>query len=140
MAFQLAIYADELANYPQDVVIDALRCWAESEQWWPAWAPLKALLDDRVKKRRALRQALRDAPREPPPKTNAPVAEEAAESDPDIWFWHIMVPYIRRRLPDPRATALIDAWQRTDPAAVLAVDALNRERKLREVSTRGGTP
>ncbi len=141
LAFQIAIYADDLADYPQDVVVDALRYWAKNEKWWPAWAELKPLLDDRVERRRALIKVLRRVPRSPPPQIDRAREQQEAESDPDIWFWHIMAPYIRRRLPDQRATALITAWQCGDADAIRAVDALNRERKLREAQTsaRGGT-
>ncbi len=53
-----AAYADALAEYPADVVADALRNWAACEKWWPAWAELKDRLDRGVRKRRALRAAL----------------------------------------------------------------------------------
>jgi hypothetical protein len=59
LSFQLAVYAEELAAYPEDAVIDALRYWRAREKWWPAWAELKALLDDRVKRRLSLERVLR---------------------------------------------------------------------------------
>lgn len=57
----LAAYAEYLAEYPADVVVDALRWWARNEKWWPAWAELKELLDRRVRRRKALKLALTDA-------------------------------------------------------------------------------
>ncbi len=59
----------------------------------------------------------------------------ATERDRDVWFWHTMAPYIHDRLPDQQATNLIAAWQIGDEDATRAVDALDRERKLRETST-----
>lgn len=61
LALALAAYAEYLAKYPEDVVVDALRYWARNETWWPSWSELKGLLDYRVKKRRALRDALQRA-------------------------------------------------------------------------------
>ena len=138
LAFQIAIYADDLAEYPQDVVVGALRYWAKNEKWWPAWAELKALLDARVNRRLALIEALRRVPREPPLEIDNAARSNVAETDPDIWFREIMVPYIRRRLPDRQAAALITAWQVGDSDAIVTVDALNRERKLREMGETAG--
>jgi hypothetical protein len=133
LVFQVAVYADELARYPEDVVVDALRYWGSREKWWPAWAELKSLLDDRCERRFALADALRHAPRrawsdEPCKGT------DVEDADPSIWFWQTMVPYIRQRLPDHRATALVAAWQVGEEDAVFAVSALDRERKLREAT------
>ena len=63
----MAAYAEYLAEYPADVVIDALRWWARVEKWWPAWSELKELLDRRVIRRKALRKALLAESRKPYP-------------------------------------------------------------------------
>lgn len=57
---RLVVMADELANYPADVVLDALRYWARTEKFFPAWAELRDLLDRRVQRRKRLRAALQD--------------------------------------------------------------------------------
>ncbi|KKM12092.1 hypothetical protein LCGC14_1720340, partial [marine sediment metagenome] len=59
LAALIAIYAEELAEYPLDVVRDACRTWARREKWFPAWADLRALCEERVMKRRDLLMALR---------------------------------------------------------------------------------
>jgi hypothetical protein len=133
LVFQVAVYADELARYPEDVVVDALRYWGSRQKWWPAWAEMKSLLDDRCERRFALAAALRRVPR--PMPSDAPSKQESVEdADPSVWFWQIMVPYIRHRLPDHRAAALISAWQVGEEDAAVAVSALDRERKLREAT------
>lgn len=54
-----AAYAEELAEYPADIVVSALRHWARTEKWWPSWHELHELLERRFEKRRALQEALR---------------------------------------------------------------------------------
>jgi hypothetical protein len=48
------VYAEELANYPPDVIRAACRGWARREKWWPSWAELKDCLDRAVRRRQAL--------------------------------------------------------------------------------------
>ncbi len=64
----------------------------------------------------------------------AALGVSATERDRDVWFWHTMVPYIHERLPDQRANDLIGLWQIGDEDASRAVDAFDRERKLREAA------
>ena len=129
--FQLAIYAEELAKYPEDAVVDALRHWGRTQKWWPAWAELKELLDDRVKRRNALMEALMRA------RIARPVAIPGAKEEPteardaEMWFWAVMVPYIRNRLPDRWAEETIRGWQADDQDAIELVRALDIERKRR---------
>lgn len=59
---------------------------------------------------------------------------KATERDRDIWFWQTMAPYIQSRLPDHQAKTLIDLWQIGDEDAIRTVDALDRERRMREAS------
>lgn len=59
---------------------------------------------------------------------------KATERDRDIWFWQTMAPYIQSRLPDHQAKTLIDLWQIGDEDATRTVDALDRERRMREAS------
>ena len=56
---QIAIYAEELTEYPIDVVREACRWWAAREKWFPSWAELRAACDERVMKRRAILAGLR---------------------------------------------------------------------------------
>ena len=56
---QIAIYADELSEYPADVVRDVCRWWAAREKWFPTWAELRQACDERVMKRRAILMGLR---------------------------------------------------------------------------------
>lgn len=64
----------------------------------------------------------------------AALGVKATERDRDIWFWQTMAPYIQRRLPDHQAKTLIDLWQIGDEDATRTVDALDRERRVREAS------
>jgi hypothetical protein len=61
LALQLVIYAEDLAAYPEDAVVGALRHWAGRNKWWPSWHELKGLLDERCEHRIALKQALERA-------------------------------------------------------------------------------
>ena len=59
MTFQIALIADELSAYPLDVVRDACRFWADTTIFFPSWAELRHLCEERVLKRRCLLNALR---------------------------------------------------------------------------------
>lgn len=52
-------FAEEMAEYPPDIVRGVIREWGRREKWWPSWAELKERLDRAFKKRRALRDSLR---------------------------------------------------------------------------------
>ena len=56
-----AVFAENLTEYPADVVVWACRKWSRTEKWWPSWAELKDLLDRGVRRRRALLGALSGA-------------------------------------------------------------------------------
>ena len=62
LELQQAVYAEELAEYPADVVLYVLRTQPKISKWWPAWGELAERLDlyakDRMKRRDALRRAL----------------------------------------------------------------------------------
>jgi hypothetical protein len=51
-------YTERLARYPADVVTAACDAWADREQFWPAWAELKAECDKRMRGRLQIRAAL----------------------------------------------------------------------------------
>ena len=54
MVAQIAIFSEELSQYPLDVVRDACRAWARTEKWFPSWAELRERCEERVMKRRAI--------------------------------------------------------------------------------------
>lgn len=58
-AVTVAAYAEELSQYPADIVRAACRSWTRREPWWPSWAELKAELDRLARRRKALFAALR---------------------------------------------------------------------------------
>jgi hypothetical protein len=71
-----AVYAENIADYPSDVVVDALRNWARYERFWPSWAELRKELEALVKRRRSLRATL--ARRSP--QSRDPVSPETEET------------------------------------------------------------
>jgi hypothetical protein len=66
--FQRAIYAQELREFPADVVVEACRNWSRREKWWPAVAEILAECQKLVRWRRRTRDALR-APFYPLPES-----------------------------------------------------------------------
>lgn len=54
-------YAEELAEFPSDVIVEACRRWADGNRWWPAWADLKRECDRLSAKRLAEHRALKEA-------------------------------------------------------------------------------
>ena len=56
---QIAIYAEELTEYPIDVVRESCRWWAAREKWFPSWTELRDACEERVMKRRAILTGLR---------------------------------------------------------------------------------
>lgn len=57
----LAIYAEEMAPYPADVVRHILKTQPSMSMWWPAWAELKDRLELHTRKRRKLLEAMTTA-------------------------------------------------------------------------------
>jgi hypothetical protein len=55
----LTILTEEIAGYPEDIIVDACRRWARRETFWPSLAELRAELDRVANRRRLLRDALR---------------------------------------------------------------------------------
>lgn len=41
LRMMLAVFADELAEFPEDVVATAFRNWARREKWWPSLAEIR---------------------------------------------------------------------------------------------------
>jgi len=58
---QMAAYADELGQYPADVVRHVLRTQPGLSKFWPAWAELHARLEPLARPRRLLCATIRDA-------------------------------------------------------------------------------
>ncbi len=76
LTLQIAVMAEELSAYPLDAVRDACRVWPRGHKFFPTWAELRELCEERVLFRRALARALRrhldtlkerDASEEAPP-------------------------------------------------------------------------
>ena len=63
LTLKLAAYAEELSEFPIEVVRSACRGLAKREKWFPSWSELKADCDWRYAKARALRDALAKAAR-----------------------------------------------------------------------------
>jgi len=58
MKMLLATYADELKQYPADVVQKVLSTQHQHSKWWPTWMELQERLNLYTADRRALRKAL----------------------------------------------------------------------------------
>lgn len=72
-AMQAMLYAEMLAEYPEDIVVRVCRDWPKSPkgEFWPAWAELGRPADRLLKERRDLADALARGPakpREPDPE------------------------------------------------------------------------
>ncbi len=80
LSIQIAVYAEELSQFPIDVVRDACAYWARNEKWFPSWTELRAECEERVSKRRAFLMGLRryfaSAAACDPPKPNGRVPAE----------------------------------------------------------------
>ena len=59
-AFGAEVLVNDLCDYPVDVVKAACDAWIDTPdgKWFPAWADLKALCEERVAPRRKLEKAL----------------------------------------------------------------------------------
>lgn len=57
--FLLACYAEDMRQYPADIVREGCRKWARTEKFFPAWSELKEILDRLSRNRFALYHALR---------------------------------------------------------------------------------
>ena len=58
IAFQFGVMAEELAEYPADVVRDSCRFYAKRNTWFPSWHELRELCEERFLKRECLLRAL----------------------------------------------------------------------------------
>jgi hypothetical protein len=54
MEFILRVYAEDMREYPADVIREACRKWSRTEKFFPAWSELKEILDRLAAKRRRL--------------------------------------------------------------------------------------
>lgn len=69
----LAIYADEMANYPADVIRYVIKTQPKIIPWWPAWSELSERLDLYTRKRQRLLDAIEKAIRTPIEPQNPPI-------------------------------------------------------------------
>lgn len=51
----LAVMAEELAEFPADVIRAELRAWARHEKWWPTLSELRARCQRAMRLRKSLR-------------------------------------------------------------------------------------
>lgn len=61
IAFQIAVYAEDLQEWPADVARKVLREWANTHPFWPTWADLVGVLEPVMRKRQALLDVLDEA-------------------------------------------------------------------------------
>lgn len=54
---QIALYMERLSGYPADAVLHACRSWADGNVFWPSWAELRELLEERVAERQKMLRA-----------------------------------------------------------------------------------
>lgn len=59
MEFLLRVYAEDMREYPADIVKAACRRWARINKFFPAWAELKGEMDYLARNRKALLRVLR---------------------------------------------------------------------------------
>lgn len=67
---QIAIYSEELGDYPIDVVRGACRDWAEHEKWFPSWSELRAPCELAVRWRRDVLRVLQEVGAAEEPRQN----------------------------------------------------------------------
>ncbi len=108
LILQIGAMTEELYAYPLDVVRDACRAWARSTKFFPTWAELRQLCEERVLFRRALARELRRhldaiekrdlAQESPPAKAPAAVAvwRDNREQLEALAAW----PILQRCIPD----------------------------------------
>lgn len=78
LALTFAVYAEELADYPEDIVVTVCRGWIKrGGKFWPALAELTEPADRLVTERRALADALARGPRRLMPNPEAAKIREA---------------------------------------------------------------
>ena len=58
LSLQLAVYVDELSEYPADIVVKVLRDWPRNSKWWPTWHELDIELRWRTNRRQYKLDAL----------------------------------------------------------------------------------
>lgn len=55
LKMKLAVFAEELAEFPEDVVATAFRKWAQREKWWPSLSEIR----DQCQRLNRVRQSLK---------------------------------------------------------------------------------
>lgn len=67
IVFQLQVYLEKLADWPADATRKVLTEWSETNNFWPVWAELYALLEPIARRRKALVEVLeKEAPESAP--------------------------------------------------------------------------
>ena len=56
--FRIEVYTDELARFPEDVVLEACQRWARSEKWFPAVSEITERCENLVRYRRVTRDTM----------------------------------------------------------------------------------
>lgn len=64
--YTLAVYIEDLKQYPADIVLAVLWNWPACSKWWPDWVELHALLEELMKERRGVVEAARKVAGLPP--------------------------------------------------------------------------
>ena len=59
---QFGLFASKIEQFPADIARTVLTEWGNTKTFWPAWAELNILLDERVQKRYGLLTALEAYP------------------------------------------------------------------------------
>ena len=86
LTLQIGAMTEEICAYPLDVMRDACRAWARSNIFFPTWAELRQLCEERVLFRRALARELRrhlDAIEKRDPAQESP----PAKAPPAVAVW-----------------------------------------------------
>ena len=64
----MVVYADELCQYPADLVVQVLKDWADQSTWFPSWHELHDNLQWQTDKRQFRVDALLAGPKKLPSK------------------------------------------------------------------------
>jgi hypothetical protein len=84
LALTFSVYAEELARYPEDIVIATCRA-PRGHGFWPQWEELRAVADRLLKERRDLAEALAQGPRRVVPNPEAVKMREAIAKRDRQW-------------------------------------------------------
>ena len=116
----LSAYADGLAEYPADAIVDALRHWRG--KFWPALAELWEAIEDCCPKRMALKTVLSRSPPSPEtaPQWTPPTEAEKAYVAATLARWRSQRPEAPAPVA-PRSTAVAECPPLTNPLVQAAI-------------------